>query len=743
MPAEDEAEQGSAHPGEFAPCGCCGRSHTYGQSSVQDHQTKGDQPFQALLSTQIRVQPPGPQPATEFAPLRGRKVLIFSDSRQMAARLAPTLQSYSLKDTIRALLPAGLQILAADSQFGSSLVLDNAFLAVIVAAHRFGVRVRPELDPGEMMPGIESVPTGQVPSGNELTHLMNARCPVNLLRAIVDVITDYGLGLEPLAVASITESRRVAAKMAFPNLPGLAEDDASKTTVARAWLRCWSRSSGIWFRDMPPEWWTTEVRTHKGEFRAMERVLLSREARRVFKKDWLPRLLSAFTPKLSDGGTRLLASNLSLEIGGAWRRCPTCKSVHRPIEALGTCVDCGAAGVEGFNPDTDDAFVARRGYYRAPVVEALTESEPTFIFLIAAEHTAQLNAAQVEDVFSQAENHEMRFQDIDLAWRDTDAQEAAIDVLSSTTTMEVGIDIGELSGVALRNMPPGRANYQQRSGRAGRRGTAVATVTAFGSADSHDDHYFVSPDEMIRGPVVDPRLTLENVDIAQRHLRAYLLQRYHEARIPDLDPEADPNLFSVLGYVHDFRSGTGVLHREDFRAWLGENRDELSAAANRWLPRELSEDDRELLISDMASDVIQAVDEAIGVTGADSTSQPIEDIPAGPVEDEVTDEADLSEDTDVADPSADKLLDRLLYWGVLPRYAFPTEVAPFYVFNRALSTPFRPKMEFAPTQGLNIALSQYAPNKQIWIKGKQYTSKAIYSPYRDERRDAWTTEIIF
>ena len=66
-------------PATFVPCGCCGKQYLYGQSSVQDHQTKGDQPFQSLLGTQIRVQPPGPQAATEFAPLRGRKVLVFSD----------------------------------------------------------------------------------------------------------------------------------------------------------------------------------------------------------------------------------------------------------------------------------------------------------------------------------------------------------------------------------------------------------------------------------------------------------------------------------------------------------------------------------------------------------------------------------------------------------------------------------------------------------------------------------------
>jgi hypothetical protein len=159
----------------------------------------------------------------------------------------------------------------------------------------------------------------------------------------------------------------------------------------------------------------------------------------------------------------------------------------------GLCVDCGAAAVQAFDPDTDRVFTARRGFYRDPVVEALASDEPGFMSLIAAEHTAQLTAAQPEEAFSQAENHEIRFQDIDLAWRDTDPHEPAIDVLSSTTTMEVGIDIGELCDVALRNMPPGRANYQQRSGRAGRRGSAVATVVAFGSSDSHDDPLLCFP----------------------------------------------------------------------------------------------------------------------------------------------------------------------------------------------------------------------------------------------------------
>lgn len=90
-----------------------------------------------------------------------------------------------------------------------------------------------------------------------------------------------------------------------------------------------------------------------------------------------------------------------------------------------------------------------------------------------------------------------------------------------------------------------------------------------------------------------------------------------------------------------------------------------------------------------------------------------------------------------------QLLDRLLYRGVLPRYAFPTDVATFHVFDLARSTRFRPIMRFAPSQGLPIALSQYAPGKQIWIAGKCYSSGALYAVMGSERFEAWESKRLY
>ena len=752
-PAMDDQDDDSSgvheSPGQFSPCAVCNKKTRFGRSYVQDHQTKGDQPFQVLVSRQLREQPPFAEKPTPFAPLQGRKVLTFSDSRQVAARLAPNLQMYSTRDSLRILIAWGYRHLQKVAALHPRLCLEDLYLAVLLASKHLNVRLRPELKSGETYDNAQKIVENAAGSGADdgdflelLLEIRTERPPEALLAQIVAAVQDQFFGFEALGLASIAErSKHTAALRELPSIAGIAESPAAKVDLARAWLRCWRRR-GFWLSNMPPHWWLRprsegiNVRGQKGWFTAMDAVLPENAARKAFKNEWLRVLQDIFTERTSGDHMRLRGSELALHFDDAWAHCTACKSVHRPASGLAHCLDCGRPETRPLNPDSDPVFLARKGFYRNPVAATLRNPSHRPMVLVAAEHTAQLNAPQNEDVFSKAEENEILFQDIDLNREDADS--TAIDVLSSTTTMEVGIDIGALSGVALRNMPPSRANYQQRSGRAGRRGNAVATVVAFGSADSHDEHYFSNPDGMIRGNVVDPKLTLDNVEIVRRHVRAYLLQRYHQDRIPAIDPTHPHDLFSVLGTVSGFRSDTSILNRNDFNAWLIENGDHLRNRVSNWIPDELDEDDKRGLLTRLTDDCISAVDDAIGL-GPESQANDgtADDDPMPEVAEEVGEERPSRQ------AGTEKLLDRLLYCGKLPRYAFPTDVATFHVFDIENSSGFRPIMRFAPQQSLATALSQYAPGKQVWISNKCYTSGAVYSANRDERRNAWKRRRIY
>src|SRR5690606_18542288 len=98
--------------------------------------------------------------------------------------------------------------------------------------------------------------------------------------------------------------------------------------------------------------------------------------------------------------------------------------------------------------------------------------------------------------------------------------------LVCTPTLELGVDIGSLDSVLMRNVPPLPANYWQRVGRAGRRHRMAVNLT-YARPASHDRAYFVDPLKMLHGVIQPPRFNLRNEPMVCKHVHATVLTALH------------------------------------------------------------------------------------------------------------------------------------------------------------------------------------------------------------------------
>jgi len=138
-----------------------------------------------------------------------------------------------------------------------------------------------------------------------------------------------------------------------------------------------------------------------------------------------------------------------------------------------------------------------------PYYSSIYEDEK-MIPMLAKEHTAQLTSKK-------AGNYQKWF------------EEGKINVLSCSTTFEMGVDVGELEATFQRNVPPETSNYIQRAGRAGRRTSSAAFSVTFSRRSSHDMTFFNDPTGIIAGKINAPILEVDNEKIAQRHLNSIIV----------------------------------------------------------------------------------------------------------------------------------------------------------------------------------------------------------------------------
>jgi len=220
-------------------------------------------------------------------------------------------------------------------------------------------------------------------------------------------------------------------------------------------------------------------------------------------------------PSYLEAGQKLAAAELeplardlceALVVGGQLEPTEERRGTSRTYHLQAGCIRWLAG--DGTPPPPDPVRVTRptkelretNAYFRdfyARVALALRGIE-------AREHTAQVPAAIREE-------REHAFRDGDLS------------VLYCSPTMELGVDIADLSVVNMRNVPPTPANYAQRSGRAGRSGQPALVLTYCSSNSPHDQYFFRVPARMVAGQVVPPRLDLANEDLVRAHLHAVWL----------------------------------------------------------------------------------------------------------------------------------------------------------------------------------------------------------------------------
>ena len=340
--------------------------------------------------------------------------------------------------------------------------------------------------------------------------------------------------------------------------------------------------------------------------------------------------------------------------------------------------------------DVDNDILYSNNYYRNEYISRPIEK------VLCREHTAQMNADEAKAI-----------QD------DFKSETGKTNIISCSTTFEMGIDLGGLNTVFMRNVPPTPSNYAQRAGRAGRRADTSAFILTFCGTSSHDYTYFSEPQEMIRGLVQPPYFVIDNDKIIMRHITATALSLYF--REPKYQDDydsvehflAEDVTSKFLAYIKSRPKKLGkiiddyILKTPDLLAKYGNfkwiNSLEMSESALNSMRDGLQnlialyKEAREFAAEQHQWGLCKSYDEALRRLN-----------------------------------SRNSLITYFTKYNVIPGYGFPVDNVELYIYDYAKQDM---SGEYNLSRDLSLALSEYAPGSEVIVDGRKYTSRYLFLPH--------------
>lgn len=401
----------------------------------------------------------------------------------------------------------------------------------------------------------------------------------------------------------------------------------------------------------------------------------------------------------------VVPSNGNLE---GWGMCDTCRNIYRANQG-DVCMtySCKKGKMEPLSKYKSeiDLNLYRNNYLYDQLIP-----------LTAEEHTAQWTpkaGAEVQNRFINGE----------------------INLLSCSTTFELGVDVGDLQAVLMRNVPPTTANYIQRAGRAGRRTDSAAFVVTYSQRRSHDLSHFAEPERMVSGKLNPPYTPLGNEKIIRRHLHSVVFAKFFrwvktykdgfeyknagDFFAPDSGPDGRELIrIYLLSHPVDLQTDLlnvipeGLIDVLEIKDW-------------NWISKLTNEEDTgvlDLAYFDIQEDVI-------------FLNKQIEELKSQYFK---TLDHKIAKRIEVQKMIINQIKGReiLGFLGsrnVLPKYGFPTDVVELKT-NHLGSTPEAIKIEL--NRDLRVAISEFAPGSEVVAAKKIWISAGL----RTHPRKTWKSE---